>query len=123
MVNAVKGYLADSNVFRPEILGRIDKVYVFQPLGGMVIAEIALLKIAKLGKQYGLEVQFVAPELLMQVLVANEKVSRFGIRALQGVLDDLLPAHFIEAKEAGAKQVTVAADEETGELRVRPVVG
>jgi ATP-dependent Clp protease ATP-binding subunit ClpA len=123
MVNAVKGYLADSNVFRPEILGRIDKVYVFQPLGGMVIAEIALLKIAKLGKQYGLEVQFVAPELLMQVLVANEKVSRFGIRALQGVLDDLLPAHFIEAKEAGAKQVTVAADEETGELRVRPVGG
>src|SRR5206468_3910575 len=40
MINAVKGYLADSQVFRPEILGRIDKVYVFQPLQGMVIAEI-----------------------------------------------------------------------------------
>src|SRR5580693_3558330 len=44
MVNAVKGYLADAKVFRPEILGRIDKVYVFQPLQGMVIAEIALQK-------------------------------------------------------------------------------
>lgn len=121
MVNAVKGYLADSNVFRPEILGRIDKVYVFQPLEGMVIAEIALLKIVKLGKQYGLDVQFVAPELLMQVLAANEKVSRFGIRALQGVLDDLLPSQFIDAKEAGAKQVAIEADETSGGVRVKPV--
>ena len=57
-------------------------MYVFQPLEGMVVAEIALLKICKLAQQYGLGVQFVAPELIMQALIANEKVSRFGIREL-----------------------------------------
>ena len=39
MVNAVKGELAEGKVFRPELLGRIDKVYVFKPLEGMVVAE------------------------------------------------------------------------------------
>ena len=52
MLNAVKGELAEAKVFRPEILGRIDKVYVFRSLEGMVVAEIALLKISKLAREY-----------------------------------------------------------------------
>ena len=119
MVNAVKGYLAEAKVFRPEILGRIDKVYVFQPLQGMVIAEIALVKIAKLGKEYGLVVEFVAPELLLYALMANEKVSRFGIRELERVLFDLLAHQMIEAKDRGAKRVLIEAGE-GGEVVVRP---
>jgi ATP-dependent Clp protease ATP-binding subunit ClpA len=119
MVNAVKGYLAEAKVFRPEILGRIDKVYVFQPLGGMVIAEIALLKISKLAKEYGLVVEFVAPELLVRALMANEKVSRFGIRELERILFDLLANQLIEAKDAGAKRVQVKADD-NGEVVVQP---
>jgi ATP-dependent Clp protease ATP-binding subunit ClpB len=36
MVNAVKGRIAESKVLRPEILGRIDRVYVLGSLDGMV---------------------------------------------------------------------------------------
>jgi ATP-dependent Clp protease ATP-binding subunit ClpA len=32
MINAVKGYMAESKDLRPEILDRIDRIYVFQPL-------------------------------------------------------------------------------------------
>jgi ATP-dependent Clp protease ATP-binding subunit ClpB len=32
MINAVKGYMAESKDFRPEILDRIDRIYVFRPL-------------------------------------------------------------------------------------------
>ena len=78
MVNAVKSYLADSKVFRPEILGRIDRIYVFRPLEGIVIAEIAMLKIVRLAKEYGLTVQFVAPELIMQTLASSAKVAGLG---------------------------------------------
>ena len=105
MVNAVKGYLAESRVFRPEILGRIDKVYVFQPLQGLVVAEIALLKISKLAKEYGLKVHFVAPDLIMQALLANEKVSRFGIRELERILFDMFAARLAQAREEGAQDV------------------
>src|SRR6202048_545792 len=105
MLNAVKGELAEAKVFRPEILGRIDKVYVFRPLEGMVVAEIALLKISKLAREYGLEVHFVAPELIVRALMANEKVKRFGTRELDRILFDLFANQFIDAKESGAKRV------------------
>jgi ATP-dependent Clp protease ATP-binding subunit ClpA len=107
MVNAVKGYLADTKVFRPEIVGRIDKVYVFEPLEGMVIAEIALLKLVKLGNEYGLKVKFVAPELILQALIAGQKVSRFGVRELDRVIFEMFASSLIQAREAGAKEVVV----------------
>ena len=119
MLNAVKGELAEAKVFRPEILGRIDKVYVFRPLAGMVVAEIALVKIAKLAREYGLEVEFVAPELILRALMANDKVSRFGIRELERILFDLFANQFIEAKDAGAKRVRVDTGED-GNVRVSP---
>lgn len=105
MLNAVKGYLADSKVFRPEILGRIDKVYVFQPLRGIVVAEVALLKIAKLAQEYGLTVQFVAPELLMEALLKNDKVSRFGIRELERIIFDMFASQMADAKQTGTREV------------------
>jgi ATP-dependent Clp protease ATP-binding subunit ClpA len=120
MVNAVKGYLADTKVFRPEIVGRIDKVYVFEALQGMVIAEIALLKLAKLGKEYGLKVQFVAPELIMEALIAGQKVSRFGIRELDRVLFEMFAAALAQAREEGATAVAVDVGED-GSPRVSKV--
>lgn len=119
MLNAVKGELAEAKVFRPEILGRIDKVYVFRPLEGMVVAEIALLKISKLAREYGLEVEFVAPELIVRALMANEKVSRFGIRELERILFDLFADQFIDAKDGGAKRVRIGVDDDKN-VRVAP---
>jgi ATP-dependent Clp protease ATP-binding subunit ClpA len=121
MVNGVKSYLADANVFRPEIVGRIDKVYVFEPLEGMVIAEIALLKLAKLGKEYGLTVGFVAPELIVQALIAGQKVSRFGVRELDRVIFDMFAVSLTQAREDGATEVTVDVGDD-GLPRVKPVI-
>ena len=108
--NAIKTYLADANVFRPEILGRIDKVYLFKPLSGLIIAEIALLKIAKLGKDYGLVVKFVAPELLAQALEANVKVSRFGIRELERIIFDQFAGLLVDARAKKVKAVSFSVD-------------
>lgn len=110
LVNAIKSYLADAHVFRPEILGRIDKVYVFKPLEGMVIAEIALLKIEKLGKDFGLGVSFVAPELVMQALESNVKVSKFGIRELERIVFDLFAKQMVDARAKGAAAVSFGVD-------------
>ncbi|MBI5209598.1 MAG: ATP-dependent Clp protease ATP-binding subunit [Elusimicrobia bacterium] len=111
IVNAVKTLLAEHGTFRPEILGRIDKVYMFKPLQGMIIAEIALLKIERLAKEYGLTVEFIAPELLMQALEANMKVSKFGIRELERILFDKFASHMVEMREKRAKAVSFDIDE------------
>ncbi len=119
MVNAIKGHLADTKVFRPEILGRIDRVYVFDPLGGIVVAEIALLKVTALAKSYGLTVRFVAPELLIKALAANDKVSRFGIRELERILFDMFAPAMATARDQGAKAVRFEPDS-SGKITVGP---
>lgn len=119
MVNAVKSHLAESQVFRPEILGRIDRVYVFRPLEGMVIAEIALLKIVGLAKEYGMTVQFVAPELIMQTLVSSAKVRRFGVRELERVVFDMFAESMTAARAKKARSVNLAVND-NGELEVTP---
>jgi ATP-dependent Clp protease ATP-binding subunit ClpA len=119
MINAVKGHLADAQVFRPELLGRIDKVYVFQPLQGMVIAEISLLKITKLASDYGLTIEFIAPELILQAIVANDKISRFGIRELERILFDMFAEAFSDLRDQGHTSVTCEVNS-AGELKVVP---
>jgi len=119
MINAVKGHLADAQVFRPELLGRIDKVYVFQPLQGMVIAEISLLKITKLASDYGLTIEFIAPELILQAIVANDKISRFGIRELERIIFDMFAETFSDLRDQGHTSVTCDVNS-AGELKVVP---
>lgn len=117
MVNAVKGHLADTKIFRPEIVGRIDRVYVFQPLGGRIIAEIALLKIAKLADDFGVDIEFVDPQLILRALVTNEKVSRFGIRELERVIFDMFADRFTEAKAESIRRVRLSGSA-SGEIQV-----
>ncbi|MEK7390508.1 MAG: AAA family ATPase [Elusimicrobiota bacterium] len=109
-LNALKSLLSESKVFRPEILGRIDKVYLFKPLQGMVVAEIALLKIARLAKEYGMKVEFVAPELLMRALEANLKVSKFGIRELERILFDFFAPALVEMRNKNIHTVSFDVD-------------
>jgi len=106
ILNAIKTLLSESGVFRAEIMGRIDKVYLFKPLTGMIVAEIALLKIAALGKSYGMTVEFVAPELLLQALEANLKVSRFGIRELERIIFDFFAEQLVAMRDTKVKAVS-----------------
>jgi ATP-dependent Clp protease ATP-binding subunit ClpA len=122
MVNAVKTHLAEAKVFRPEILGRIDRIYVFRPLEGMVIAEIVLLNIVKLAKSYALTVEFVAPELILQTLVSSGKVSRFGIRELDRVVNDMFSEPMADARSQRARAVNLAVGPD-GQLAVTPIFG
>ncbi len=112
LVNAVKGQLADGQVFRPEILGRMDRVHIFDALQGVVMAEIALLKIARLASDYGLDVRHVAAEAVMDVLLKNQKVSRFGVRELERIIFDNFAERFTALKRSGAKAARIGVNKD-----------
>src|SRR5260370_1181659 len=101
MTNAVKSHLAATGKIRPEIITRIDKVYVFKPLKGIVIAEIVALKMSAAAKEYGLELAYVDPRLIFEAMNRGNKLSKFGIRELDREINNMLGDHFIAAKEAG----------------------
>lgn len=117
MANALKSTLADSQVFRPEILGRIDRISIFDPLQGKVMAEIALLKIYKLASDYGVHLNYVAAEAIMDVLLKNKKISRFGVRELERIVFDLFASALAEVKRSGCKKARIDVSKE-GKFKV-----
>lgn len=119
MVNAVKSHLADTGRFRAEICGRFDRVYVFKPLEGIVIAEIAALKMSVLAKQYGLELEFIDPELIFQAMKNGNKLKKFGVRALDNVINDMLAARMLDAQQARQKRIRIDSTPD-GELTILP---
>lgn len=118
--DAVKKHLRDSKIFRPEMLGRFDRVYVFQPLEGIVIAEIAVLKMIKSAQAYGLELEYVAPELVFDAMSKSDKLKEFGIRELERVIDEMLADGLLAARQIGAEKVKLVLDDE-GTLVIEPV--
>lgn len=119
LMNAIKSHLADAKVLRPEILGRIDRVYVFKRLPTEVMAEIALLKLGALAQSYGLALAYVRAELIIDALRKNRKISQFGIRELERILDQDYGPAMAEAREAGASCIRLEIDG-AGGVEIRP---
>jgi len=108
--NAVKSHLSSSGAFRAEIMGRIDRVYVFRPLSGMVVAEIAVQKMVHAAREFGLELVYTDPQLVFDAMQKGNKLSRFGVRELERVINDMLGDHFLRAREQGVTRVALNFD-------------
>src|SRR5207248_2621730 len=119
LVNAIKTELVATGKFRPEIAGRIDKVYAFKKLEGIVIAEIVAQKMGNQAKDYGLELTWVDPRLILQAMEASNKLSKFGVRELTRAVEEMLADHFIAAKKAGGKRVRLDIEDD-GVMAISP---
>lgn len=108
--NAVKTELREAKIFRPEIISRFDRVYVFQPLPPEVIVEIVAIKIGSIAKEYGLKVQHVAPEIIIEVMSLAEKAN--DMRELTRIAERMLGEHFMNAKAQGWKTIRATVDSE-----------
>lgn len=101
--------------FAPEVLSRIDRIFVFRRLKGIDIARVAALEIASMIESYGLELEKggIAPEFLFNIMKRQEKLgttatSRDLTRFIEGDIADQL----IEIKQGGSKVVRLAFDGE-----------
>lgn len=110
-VNAQKG----GNLFRPEFIDRITEIFAFKPLSGAVLARVADLIMRSLAKQYGLELTWIPPELMVEIILQAQKdKSSQGARQLSMLIERRLSPMLIEAKKAGGKRIriTLGADGE-----------
>jgi ATP-dependent Clp protease ATP-binding subunit ClpA len=105
----------NSGKFRPEIVGRIDRIYVFQPLDDLTQCEIIALKMQVIAGQFGLELDNVDTGLILESFKRGNKLKKFGARALTQELENMLGDRFLEVKEKGAKRVHLRLDED-GEI-------
>jgi hypothetical protein len=93
---------------RPELVGRISSFLVFRPLSERARAEIATAAIAKVAAEYGLQVAWVAPEVVS--LIVSRPYDNLGARPDEYYIDELLGPEFSRyAIDGGRPTVSIEA--------------
>ncbi|MEX3693380.1 AAA family ATPase [Paraburkholderia sp. BR14263] len=98
--------------FAPEVLNRIDRIFVFKSLCGLDIARVAALEIEAMIKSYGLDVaeEGIDPDILVDMMRRQQRMgsgasSRDLVRAVEESLADTL----IDAKRQGHARVMLVS--------------
>jgi ATP-dependent Clp protease ATP-binding subunit ClpA len=98
--------------FAPEVLNRIDRIFIFKSLTGLDIARVAALEIESMIKGYGLDVADggIDPDLLFEMMRRQDRLgagasSRDLVRAIEESIGDSL----IDAKQKGRTRVSLVA--------------
>lgn len=98
--------------FAPEVLNRIDRIFVFRALSGLDIARVTALEIEAMIKSYGLDVTAggIDPDILVDMMRRQQKLgtgasSRDLVRAVEESLADTL----IDAKQHGHSKVALVS--------------
>lgn len=115
---AIKKVLQES-AFAPEVLSRIDDFFAFNSLKGLDIARVVALEIEKTVQQYQLELIAggIDPKILLET-VEHEDKHHSDIRELARSIEHRIADTIIEAKTAGARQISLHA-EEGGSIKAR----
>jgi ATP-dependent Clp protease ATP-binding subunit ClpA len=108
--------------FAPEVLNRIDRIFVFRPLVGLDVARVCALEMEAMIKGYGLDIVGggIAPEIIVELMGRYQKLgaqasSRDLVRALEETIADSL----IQAKQRGYDAIELL--HEGGRVQARPV--
>jgi len=97
--------------FAPEVLNRIDRIFVFKPLEGLDIARVTALEVEAMVQSYGLRVVDggIDPELLLGMMRLHGRMgtgasSRDLVRSIEESIADTL----IDAKQKGHGRISLA---------------
>ena len=99
--------------FAPEVLNRIDRIFVFEPLSGLDIARVAALEIERMIAGYGLIVAHggIDPQVLLDLMGRQERLgANASSRDLTRVIEESIADSLIAAKQRGATAVSLVQD-------------
>lgn len=99
--------------FAPEVLNRLDRIFVFRSLFGLDVARVTALEIEDMICGYGLDIaeQGIDPQIILTLMARYQKLgknssSRDLVRAIEEQLADSL----IEAKKQGVGRIELVLD-------------
>ncbi|MDR3443976.1 MULTISPECIES: AAA family ATPase [unclassified Dyella] len=107
--------------FAPEIINRLDRIFIFRPLSGLDIARVTALEIEAMIKGYGLDVALggIDAELLLDMMHRQGRLgSAASARDLVRIAEESIADTLIEAKQKGHTRVSLVAVD--GRVVARP---
>ena len=99
--------------FAPEVLNRLDRIFVFRPLAGLDIARVAALEIEAMIGGYGLEIAAggIDPALLLEVMQKQDRLGQgASARDMVRSIEEMVSDGLIEAHQQGARCVRLDMD-------------
>ncbi|MBI5785324.1 MAG: ATP-dependent Clp protease ATP-binding subunit [Rhodocyclales bacterium] len=101
--------------FAPEVLNRIDRIFVFRNLAGLDVARVTALEIEDMIHGYGLQVadQGIDPKIILALMARHRKMgtaasSRDLVRSIEEQLADSL----IDAKKRGYARISLVQEDD-----------
>ncbi|OGS10797.1 MAG: hypothetical protein A2234_02345 [Elusimicrobia bacterium RIFOXYA2_FULL_58_8] len=104
--------------FERPLLARFTDIFLMDQLKPVEIAEVACLQIAKHWRQYGIEVSYTSPEVLVEAIRRNIEFQDYGVRQLAGLIREITTPSIEEARRTGATRVRLELDKKTGAVTV-----
>lgn len=101
--------------FAPEVLNRLDRVFVFARLEGLDIARVAALEIEGMIQNYGLGIADggIDPRVLFGLIQRQERLGgSASARDLVRTIEEAISDSLISAKQARAKRVVLVAHQD-----------
>ena len=103
--------LVETAGFDRAFLARWTDILFMDELAPLHVAEVACLQLQRHWQQYGIEVRYVAPELIMAAVEGNEEFKNYGVRQLGAYIQMKTNDGIANARKSGATQVNLSVDE------------
>ncbi len=101
--------------FAPEVLNRLDRIFVFRSLAGLDVARVAALEIEAMISSYGLSIAAggIDPHLLLDVMQKQDRLGEgASARDLVRSIEEMVSDGLIEARQKGAHCVRLEKGED-----------
>jgi len=109
--------LADAGGFDKAFLARWSDIHFMDELAPLHVAEVACLQLAKHWREYGIDVAYTAPEIILSAVQRNEEFRAYGVRQLASYLQAATGDAIVRARQQGATRVTLGVSS-SGDLTV-----
>jgi len=97
--------------FDKAFLARWSGIYLMDELPPIHVAEIACLQLVKRWAEYGIELTYTSPEVILNAVERNEEFKEYGVRQLRTFLQTKTDPSISVAKAQGISKVVLTLDE------------
>jgi ATP-dependent Clp protease ATP-binding subunit ClpA len=113
--------LVDHAGFDRAFLARWAHIILMDELSPYHVAEVACLQLARYWRDYGIELTYTSPEILLDTVAKNVEFKQYGVRQLENYLKQTTNSAIVQARTSGFSKVRLEAGP-NNELLIHPVL-
>ena len=106
--------------FERAFLARWAHILLMDELSPYHVAEVACLQLSRYWRDYGIELSYTSPELLLDTVAQNVEFKQYGVRQLEHYLKQKTNPAIVQARTQGYSRVRLVVGPDR-DLRIEPM--